>query len=54
MGLSSLFTTSMYKRHVANEDLWIPELSPRNKRNGRKLRLKFAKSMGQLRLAEGT
>ena len=37
MGLGSHFATSLYKRHFADEDLSIPELSPRNKRNGRKL-----------------
>ena len=33
----SCFTTSLYKRHFADEDLSIPELSPRNRRNRRKL-----------------
>ena len=39
VGLGSPFTTSLYKRHVADEDLSIPELSPRDKRNRRKLYL---------------
>ena len=34
--------------HFADVDLSIPELSPRNKRNRRKLYLQFAESMGQL------
>ena len=42
VGLSFPFTTSLYKRHFADEDLSIPELSPRNKRNRRKLYLQFA------------
>ena len=50
--LGSPFTTSLYKRHVADEDLSIPELSPRNKRNRRKLYLQLAESMVQLWLAE--
>ena len=33
VGLGSPFTTSLYKRHFADEDLSIPELSQRNKRN---------------------
>ena len=37
MGLGSPFATSLYKRHFADEDLSIPELSSRNKRNRRKL-----------------
>ena len=42
------FTTPLYKRHFADQDLSIPELSPRNKQNRRKLYLQFAESMGQL------
>ena len=52
VGLGSPFTTSLYKRHFADEDLSIPELSPRNKRNRRKLFLQFEESVGQLWLAE--
>ena len=52
MGLGSPFTISLYKRHVADEDLSIPELSPRSKRNRRKLCLQLAESMVQLWLAE--
>ena len=37
MGLRSPFATSLYKRHFEDEDLSIPELSWRNKRNRRKL-----------------
>ena len=37
MGLGSSFATLLHKRHFADEDLSIPELSPRNKRNRRKL-----------------
>ena len=37
VGLGSPFATSLYKRHFADEDLSIPELSSRNKRNRRKL-----------------
>ena len=37
MGGRSCFTTSLYKRHFADEDLSIPELSPGNRRNRRKL-----------------
>ena len=44
------FTTSLHTRHVANEDLSIPERSPRNKRNRRKIcrNVQFAESVGQL------
>ena len=37
VGLGSPFTTSLYKRHLADEDLSIPEWSSRNKRNRRKI-----------------
>ena len=52
VGIGSPFTTLLYKRHVADEDLSIPELSPQNKRNRRKLYLQFAEIMGKLKLAE--
>ena len=50
VGLGSPFAISLYKRHVVNEDLSIPERSPRNKRNRRKIcrNVQFAESMGQL------
>ena len=37
MGLESPFTTSLHKRHVAAEDLSIPEQSPRNKETDKKI-----------------
>ena len=47
--LAPLSHHHMYKRHhmlIADEDLSIPELSSRNKRNRRKLCVQFAESMG--------
>ena len=54
VGLESPFTTSLHKRHVAAEDLSIPEQSPWNKETDKKLisqNMQFAESMGQLWLA---
>ena len=36
VGLESPFTTSLHKRHVAAEDLSIPEQSPQNKETDKK------------------
>ena len=48
--LSQHHCIKIYKRHVVDKDLSIPELLPRNKRNRRKIcrNVQFAESMGQL------
>ena len=55
VGLGSPFTTSLSKRHVADEDLSIPERSLRNKRGRCKIcrKVQFAESTGQLKPAPG-
>ena len=54
MGLGSSFATSLYKRHVTDEDLFMSERSPRNNRNRRSVcrKVQFAESRGQLCLLQ--